>query len=134
MKCLSIHQPWADLEVEGRRGLEIRKWSHPHRGPLLIHAGLKVEKEECKRLGVIPSVTGAIIGLVHLVDIRLLLSENEWERLRSKHLEAGGRCYGDQTYGWFLEKAYRFPKAIPFRGVLGVFEVNERILPKRLSA
>lgn len=129
MKCLSIHQPWADLEVTGKRGLEIRKWSHPHRGTLLIHAGLKVEKEECARLRVSPSVTGAIIGLVHLVDIRLL-SEKEWEHLRSKHLEAGERCYGDKTYGWFLEKAYPFPKAIPYRGVLGVFDVDEKILPK----
>ena len=128
MKCLSVHQPWADLEVDGRRGLEIRKWPCSHRGPLLIHAGLQVEQKECLRLKVSPSVRGAIIGLVNLVDIKPL-TEREWKQLRWVHLESGDRCYGEKTFGWFLKDAQRFLTPIPYRGVLGIFDVDDGILP-----
>ena len=130
MKALSIHQPWADLIVDGKRKLEIRSWTTGHRGALLIHASLEVDWPECGRLGVTPSEKGAIIGATELISIHEI-TEQKWEVLRPLHLEIGPRPYGENTFGWFLKNAYRFKKPIPFRGALGLFNVPDGLIPKR---
>ncbi len=128
MKCLSVHQPWAGLEVDGLRLLEIRCWPTNYRGPLLIHAGLKVEKKECERLGRKPGIIGAIVGTVDLIDVRQV-SAQAWEKLRPQHLEAGPRCYGNKTFAWVFKNARRFPNPVKFRGVLGLFDVPNKLIP-----
>ena len=45
MRALSIRQPWAWLIVNGHKDIENRSWRTKYRGPFLVHAGLKVEKE-----------------------------------------------------------------------------------------
>lgn len=130
MKALSIHQPWADLIVDGKRRLEIRKWTTQHRGILLIHASLTVDWPDCDRLGVTPSVTGAIIGASELTSVHEL-TEQKWSALRSLHLEDGPRPYGDNTLGWFMKNSWRFKKSIPFRGALSLFNVPDELIPKR---
>jgi hypothetical protein len=129
MKAISIHQPWADLIVDGKRRLEIRKWATRYRGILLIHAALTFDWAECDRLGITPSAKGASIGLAELVSIHKL-TEQEWDALRSLHLEVGARPYGDNTFGWFLENASRFNQIIPFRGALGLFDIPNKLVSK----
>src|SRR5579871_4235318 len=36
--ALSLKQPWAALLVHGRKTIEVRRWSTPRRGRILIHA------------------------------------------------------------------------------------------------
>lgn len=43
MKALSIMQPWAWLIVNGHKSIENRTWHCHYRGPILIHAGKKVD-------------------------------------------------------------------------------------------
>ncbi|KFC64012.1 hypothetical protein FG93_05522 [Bosea sp. LC85] len=43
MKALSIMQPWAWLIVNGHKAIENRNWRCHYRGPVLIHAGKKVD-------------------------------------------------------------------------------------------
>lgn len=43
MKALSIMQPWAWLIVNGHKSIENRSWRCHYRGPILIHAGKKVD-------------------------------------------------------------------------------------------
>lgn len=45
MKALSIMQPWAWLIVNGHKSIENRTWRCHYRGPILIHAGKKLDKE-----------------------------------------------------------------------------------------
>jgi len=79
MKALSVHQPYAHLIVRGDKDVENRSWATSYRGPLLIHAGLKVERDdaayyarEARRLGLDwppdPLPTGGIVGIVTLAD------------------------------------------------------------------
>ena len=42
MLCLSIKQPWAEFILSGAKPVENRVWSTSYRGPILIHAGLKI--------------------------------------------------------------------------------------------
>ena len=123
MKCLSVRQPWADLIVNGKRFLEIRKWLTKYRGKILIHASLKIEKHECQRLNISPGYTGAIIGIVDLVSIKKL-SKAEWSRMRHLHLEVGSRPYGEKTFAWIFRNPKKLTKPLPFVGKLGLFNVD----------
>ncbi|MDQ0472778.1 ASCH domain-containing protein [Labrys wisconsinensis] len=44
MKALSIMQPWAWLIVNGHKDVENRDWPTAFRGPVLIHAGKKLDE------------------------------------------------------------------------------------------
>jgi hypothetical protein len=45
MKVLSIQQPWAWFIVNGYKDIENRSWYTSYRGPILIHAGKKFDKD-----------------------------------------------------------------------------------------
>lgn len=62
MKALSIMQPWAWLIVNGHKSIENRSWRCHVRGPILIHAGKKLDKDAAGDLveGIHP-VTGCDI-------------------------------------------------------------------------
>jgi hypothetical protein len=130
MKCLSVNQPWTDLIIDHGRP-EIRKWNTKYRGRLLIHAGLKVQTAECKRLGLAPGTIGAILGMVELIDTELLIEER-WQELQHQTLEAGKRCYGESTFAWFFGSHVRFLKPIPFKGKLGLFDVSDDTIRKHV--
>jgi hypothetical protein len=81
---LSIRQPWAALIVHGIKDVENRTWKTKKRGPFLVHASKKVEKElidyyvnlypEIKET---VKITGSIIGRGYLVDC-VENSRSEW--------------------------------------------------------
>ena len=72
MKCLSICQPFAELIVQGKKTIELRKWNTKFRGEFLVHAAKNILEEDCKRMKISPKTvtTGAIIGKVNLVDVK----------------------------------------------------------------
>lgn len=49
-KALSIMQPWAWLIVSGFKDIENRDWRCHFRGPVLIHAGKKVDRDAMEAL------------------------------------------------------------------------------------
>lgn len=49
MKTLTLKQPWATLIAKGLKEYEFRSWKTSYRGPLLIHAGIGMDKEALKR-------------------------------------------------------------------------------------
>ena len=49
MKCLSVCQPFAELIVQGKKTIELRKWNTKFRGEFLVHAAKKILREDCKR-------------------------------------------------------------------------------------
>ena len=76
MKALSIRQPWAWLIVHGGKNIENRTWKTKYRGPVLIHAGKKIDMAAYNQLadkGVeLPPIddllTGGIVGKCNIVD------------------------------------------------------------------
>lgn len=127
-KCLSIRQPWAELIVSGQRGMEIRSWYTSYRGIILIHASLKTDKKGCERFSMDAKVTGAIMGFVSILEIKKL-SAREWKLTRPYHLEAGNRPYGSETYGWRLANPKKFADPVPWKGRLGLFDIDKTALP-----
>ena len=57
MKCLSVCQPFAELIVQGKKTIELRKWNTNFRGEFLVHAAKNILIEDCKRMKISSSVT-----------------------------------------------------------------------------
>ena len=106
MKCLSVRQPWAHLIFFEGKDVENRTWTTKYRGPLLIHASQKIDRDVMQRLTSDPlfknleasCATSAIIGVVELTDV-VTNSRSEWA--------------AEGQYHWLLSKPRLF--AEPFR-------------------
>ena len=128
MKALSVRQPWAELIIQGKKTLELRSWSVKHRGPLAIHASTNIEREACVAHGIDPDLvtTGAIIGVVDLMDVREL-DANEFAARRSEHL-ADERFNTTPLFGWQLANPRALPHPRVVHGRMGLFTVPDDLL------
>lgn len=118
MKAISIRQPYAWLIVNGHKKIENRSRATSYRGPLLIHAGLRLHDDTdyilaiCDDLGIqLPDFVdcGGIVGVVDLVDV-VYASDDPWFT---------------GPWGYVLAN----PRPLPFRamkGKLDIFDVKER--------
>lgn len=135
LPCLSINQPWAWLIANGYKDIENREWSISYRGPLLLHAGKKIDSrwfyparhekkgqlyhsraEQYDMDGIMPAhkdeyAIGAIVGIAQLVDI-VTDHESDWF---------------EGTYGFVLENA-RTIEPVPYRGALKLFPVPRSVV------
>ncbi|MFQ5573865.1 MAG: ASCH domain-containing protein, partial [Nitrosopumilaceae archaeon] len=120
-------QPFAKLIVDGKKTTELRPRNTNFRGEFLIHAAIKVRKEDCKRLKINPNklVTGAIIGKAEIFDVIKYNSKSELRKDSKKH--HASKNFQDKSYGYLLKNAKRFRIPIPYKGKLGFFDVK---LPK----
>ncbi|VVB79536.1 ASCH domain protein [uncultured archaeon] len=117
MKVLSLKQPFAELVVQGKKTIELRKWNTKFRGEFLIHASKVPDKKSMERFGFKDLPLGAIVGKAKLVEVKEYKSEEEHRKDRDKHLASD--FWGN--YGFVLENAQRI-KPIPARGNLNFWE------------
>jgi ASCH domain len=70
MKILSIRQPWSYLITHGSENIENRDWPTKYRGPVLIHASLRIDRDACRAHGLSPDEldTGGVVGIAETVD------------------------------------------------------------------
>ena len=124
MKCLSICQPFAELIVQGKKTIELRKWNTKFRGEFLVHAAKNVLTEDCKRLEISPEeiVTGAIIGKVNLVDVKKYESDKELNKDKKKHHSVSDNT--KNKYGFILENPKKLRVPIEHMGKLNFFEFH----------
>jgi hypothetical protein len=120
MKALTVRQPWAYLVVTGVKPIENRNWCPSYRGPLLIHASKEIDEDDIARAeGLLGHrlardrlVTGAVIGVVTLVDV----------------VQASRSRWFTGPFGWRLEDARQFIKPVPARGQLSLWVPPRRVL------
>ncbi len=124
MKALTLKQPWAELILQGRKKIEIRKWNTNFRGEFLIHSSKVPDKDAMEKFGFKDLPCGFIVGKVNLLDVKKYQDEDEFIEDNEKHLATSewGR------YGFVLENARRINK-IPCKGKLGFweFDLNKQI-------
>jgi hypothetical protein len=126
MKCLSICQPFADLIIQNKKVVELRTWNTKIRGEFLVHAPIKIRKEEYKKLKIKKKIiTGAIIGKVELYDVKKYESLKEIQMDQKKHFVS--IVSKEKKFGFILKNAKPLRIPIPWKGQLGFFDVN---LPK----
>ena len=121
MKCLSVCQPFADLIIQGKKTIELRKWNTKFRGEFLIHAPQKIRLDDCKRLKIKPDlIVGAIIGKVELIDVKKYDGVLEIKSDSKKHLASNTTL--DNKYGFVLQNPKQLRVPIPCDGQLNFFE------------
>jgi len=126
MKCLSICQPFAELIIQNKKTIELRTWNTKIRGEFLVHAPIKIRKEDCKKLEIKKKlITGAIIGKIELYDVKKYESLKEIQIDKKKHFTSN--ISQKKRFGFILKNAKQFRVPIPWKGQLGFFDVN---LPK----
>jgi hypothetical protein len=111
IRCLTIRPAYAAAILDLGKDVENRFWITHYRGPLAIHAGMRLERQACAELKLNPDevICGAIIGTVDLVDIV--------ENSRSKWAYPG-------EYHWILKNPRRLRQPIFQRGKLGLYTVD----------
>lgn len=128
MKALTLRPSWAWLVVNGYKHIENRSWATRLRGRIWIHASsspvTRAEYENfaaiCRyrRIKKFPArealQTGGIVGSVEIVDC-VTKSRSYW---------FGG------DYGFVLKSARR-TRFKPMKGMLGFFEVKNRIRSRK---
>jgi hypothetical protein len=117
--ALSIMQPWAWLIVNGHKRIENRSWRCYKRGPILIHAGKKIDAEAARDLSNRRHpVTGATITFT---------PPDTYERGGIVGEAEIVGCVDDSDDEWFVGKfgiVLRNARPLPFRpcrGALGFF-------------
>lgn len=120
MKVLSLKQPFAELILQGRKRIELRKWNTSFRGEFLIHASKSVDADAMKRFGFDSLPLGRIVGKATLVDVKHYLTEEEHRADQGLHLASS--TWG--THGFILENAQRI-EPIEARGKLGFWEFRD---------
>ncbi len=127
MKCLSICQPFANLILEGKKTIELRKWNTEFRGEFLVHAPRKIRIDDCERLKIKTNLnTGVIIGKVDLVGVKKYENELEVNLDSKKHLASN--YARENKYGFILEKPKQLKVPIPYNGQLNFFEFKPEML------
>ena len=126
MKCLSICQPFAELIIQNKKTIELRTWNTNFRGEFLVHAPIKIRKEECRKLKMEQKfTTGAIIGKAELCDVKKYESLKEIQADKNKHFSS--KTVHEKTFGFILKNAKSFRVPISWKGQLGFFDAD---LPK----
>lgn len=148
MKAISLWQPWASLIMLGTKSIETRSWSTAYRGPLLIHAAKRLNKNELKMIAEDPAFDdglalaggasfqnllnlprGVLLGRVELVDCRRTDSFKMEELLDEwpyGNFESG-------RFGWVLERPVIFDPPMEYKGAQGLFEVHHSFVRGELT-
>lgn len=126
MKAITVCEPYASAIIFGPKRVENRGSRWHFRGRLLIHAGKSrkymgtlnaMELDAWPEYDESKLVFGAILGSVEVYDcvvLRRQMSDDPWA--------FGPWCL-------LLRAPIAFPKPIPYRGALGLFDVPDSILP-----
>lgn len=105
MRALTLVQPWADLVAHGGKTTENRTWPTRYRGPLLIHAGTRIDPAAASRTAGLrlPDTRGAVIAAARLTDC---------------HRDRGCcRPWGEPgAWHWTLTGITALPAPVPCRG------------------
>lgn len=131
--AISIMQPWADLICHGLKDIENRDWRTNFRGPVLIHAGKKLDKDalddlyalRCPadglpmppKLGSTPKLErGGIVGVAEIMDC----------------VSAHPSRWFVGKFGFVIRNAYPLD-LIPCKGQLGFFKPELPALTEQSS-
>ena len=86
MKTLSLKQPWAELILQGKKKIELRKWNTNLRGEFLIHASKILDDKAMIKFGFKDLPLGCITGKATLVDVKKYNNEVEHQKDKDLYL------------------------------------------------
>jgi ASCH domain len=110
-RALTIRQPGASLIIEGHKDVENRSWRTNYRGPLIIHAGMALDRDALAKHGHLLRDAdnlprGFLLGTVELVDC-IEGAKSRWAKRGAFH--------------WVLSDPRPFRSPVEMRGSLGLW-------------
>jgi hypothetical protein len=131
MRALSIHQPWAELIMLGRKRYELRTWKTGFRGQIAVHASFgmdhRLDDYEGARQAGLPIEKlerGAIVGTVELVDCTPFARSMANEMLANRAHFSG---WLQNLWAWELQRPERLRDPVPYRGRQGLFRIPDLV-------
>ncbi len=128
MKALSLKQPWAELILQGKKKIELRKWNTNFRGKFLIHASKIPDKKNMKKFGFKELLCGFIVGKATLVEVKKY--KNNKDMMKDKKFHLATSDFG--RYGFILRDIKRI-KPIPAKGQLNFWQFKGRLTVKEIK-
>ncbi len=119
MKALSLKQPWAELILQGKKKIDLRKWNTKFRGEFLIHSSKNPDEFAMKKFGFKNLPNGFIVGRAELIDVKNYKDEGGFNEDKNLHLASPS--FGN--YGFVLDNVGK-TKPIPAKGQLNFWEFN----------
>lgn len=120
MKALSLKQPYAELILQGKKTIELRKWNTTFRGTFYIHASKTVDRKAMEAGGFTHLPTGGIVGKATLLTVKRYLTQEDHKKDRDKH--GADSTWG--TYGFILKNPERIALK-PCNGKLGFWDAPD---------
>ncbi len=117
MKALSLKQPFAELILNGRKKIELRKWNTKFRGKFLIHSSKIPDEKSMERFGFSDLLCGFIVGEANLVEVKKYKDKKDLMKDKSLHLADASLG----KYGFVLKNVKRI-KPIPGKGKLNFWK------------
>ena len=117
MKSLSLKQPFAELILQGKKKIELRKWNTNFRGEFLIHASKIPDKKSMKKFGFDNLPCGYVVGKAKLINVKKYKSKKEHDKDKNLHLASNS--WGN--YGFILKDVKRINK-IACKGQLNFWD------------
>ena len=118
-RALTLIQPWATLIAKGLKTYETRSWAPAYRGPLLIHAGAKVDREFTTEL----IADGVLAEDEKLPSMAILCVVDLWECHKTPgRFPEAEYTYGDLSPGrwaWELRNLRVLRVPVGIKGQLG---------------
>ncbi len=128
--ALSLKQPWATLLAHGVKTIEVRRWSTPRRGPVLIHAARhpdprpEVWKRVPAHLREETLRSGGIVGRGEIIDCVRYGSRELFAAQAEHHLNDPDWFNAPALYGFVFVNLQVLPFR-PYSGWMRFFEVEE---------
>src|SRR3954466_13347819 len=131
MKCLTLMQPWATLIAVGAKRVETRSWATAYRGPLAIHASVRLPAAAralfarepfapaFRQAGILRAEDfplGKVLAVCRLVECQRITVEN-WPA----EPEASFGDYTPGRWAWLLDDVELLEEPVPARGKLGLW-------------
>ncbi len=131
MKALSVRAPWWLAILDGGKNIENRDWSTNFRGRIYLHAGkwfneleimqdlrtiqriFNLDDPDPEMMKMFRPFGGCIVGTVDIIDC-VQESDSPW-------------FFG--KYGFVLANPVALERPIPYKGMLGFFDVPDGIVP-----
>ena len=137
MKAVSLWQPWASLIAAKAKRFETRHWETRHRGPIVIHAAQRLERQVPAELEAICVTSfgaewrdtiprGAIVASAELAGVWPIERAMRCQSIDAREFACGDFAPG--RFAWELEHVAAVDPAIPYRGRQGLFNIPDPVL------
>jgi hypothetical protein len=134
MKAISLWQPMAHFMAVGLKRYETRSWQTSYRGPLAIHAALRVMNRQESDLCEVVMRTqqkqdilayGAVVGVVSLDEVAPAWMAREASSFSLLDWVLGD--YSSSRYAWLARCAFKLPSPVRCVGRQGLFNLPTEV-------